>query len=137
MDVKSAFLHGDLEEEFYMKQPEGLIDDPSLVCRLGKSLYGLKQSPRAWYSKMDAFLISQKFEMYGSDCNVYMKKKEGLLLLVVLYVDDLLITSSSVVGFRSIKNALNKAFAMTDLGLLRQFIGIEVSKNNSGIMISP
>ena len=62
MDVKSSFLHGDFEEEIYMKQPKGFIDDPSLVCRLRKSLYGLKQAPRAWYSNMDAFLISQKFE---------------------------------------------------------------------------
>ena len=98
MDVKSAFLHGYLEEDIYMKKPEGFIDDPSLVCRLRKSLYGLKQAPRAWYSNMDAFLISKKFERCKYDCNVYMKKKEGFLLLVVLYVDDLLITSSSVVG---------------------------------------
>ena len=62
MDVKSAFLHGDLEEAIYMKQPEGFIDDPSLVCRLRKSLYGLKQALRAWYSKIDALLISQNFE---------------------------------------------------------------------------
>ena len=62
MDLKGAFLHGDLKEEIYMKQTEGFIDDPSLGCRLRKSLYGLKQAPRAWYSKMDAFLISQKFE---------------------------------------------------------------------------
>ena len=89
-----------------------------------KSLYGLKQAPRESYSKMDAFLISQKFERCKYDCNVYMKKQEGFLLLVVLYVDDLCITNSSVSGLRRIKSALNKAFAMTDLGLLRQFIGI-------------
>ena len=94
MDVKSSFLHGYLEEEIYMKQPEGFIDNPSLVCILRKSLYGLKQAPKAWYSKMDTFLISQKFERCKSDCNVYMKKKEGFFLLLVLYVDDLLITSS-------------------------------------------
>ena len=70
MDVKSAFLHGDLKEEIYMKQPKGFIDDPSLVYRLRKSLYGLKQAPRAWYSKMDVFLISQKFERFKSYCNV-------------------------------------------------------------------
>ena len=87
MDVKSAFLHGDLEEEIYMKQPEGFIDDPSLVCRLRKSLYGLKKSPREWYSKMDAFPISQKFERYKSDCNVYMKKKEGFLIFVIPHFD--------------------------------------------------
>ena len=61
MDVKSAFLHGDLEEEIYMKQPKGLIDDPSLVFKLRKSLYGLKKAPREWYSNMDPFLICQKF----------------------------------------------------------------------------
>ena len=64
MDVKSSFLHGDLEEEIYMKQPEGFIDYSSLVYRLRKSLYGLKEAPRAWYSKMDAFLISQKFKRF-------------------------------------------------------------------------
>ena len=83
MDVKSVFLHGELDEEIYMKQLEGFIDDPSLVYILRKSLYGIKQAPRAWYSKMDAFLISQKFESCKYDCNVYMKKKEGFLLLVV------------------------------------------------------
>ena len=134
MDVKSAFLHGDLEEEIYMKQPKGFIDDHSLVCRLIQSLYRLKQAPRAWYSKMDSFLISQKFERCKSD--VYMKKKEGFLLLVVLYVDELIITSSYTIGLSSIKSALNKAFSMTDLGLLRQFIGLELSQNTLGIMIS-
>ena len=77
---------------------------------------------------MDTFLISQKFERCKYDCNVYMKK-EGFLLLVVLYVDDLLITSNSAAGFSSINSALNKSFAMTDLGLLRQFIGLKVSQN--------
>ena len=128
MDMKSAFLHGDLDEEIYMKKCEGFTDDPSLVCKLRKSLYGLKQAPREWYSKMDAFLISQKFERCKYDCNVYMKKKDGFLLLVVMYVDDLLITSSSATGLSSIKSALNKVFSMTDLGLLRQFIGPEVSQ---------
>ena len=61
MDVKSVFLYGDLEEDIYMKQPEGFIEDPSIVYRLRKSLYGLKQDPRAWYSNMDTFLISQNF----------------------------------------------------------------------------
>ena len=65
-----------------------------------------------------------------------MQKKEGLLLLIVIYVDDLLITSSFAAGLRSIKSAMNKAFAMTDLGLLRQFIGLEVSRKTSRIMIS-
>ena len=63
MDVKSAFLHGDIHEEIYMKQPKGYITNPYLVCKLKKSLYGLKHAPREWYSKMDAFLLSQKFKV--------------------------------------------------------------------------
>eukprot|EP00253_Pinus_taeda_P004964 PITA_04964 len=71
MDVKNAFLHGDLSEEIYMEQPHGFIQDSSLVCRLKKSLYGLKQAPRAWYAKIDSFLLSQNFE----------KSRSRLLLL--------------------------------------------------------
>ena len=72
MDVKSDFPHGDLEEEIYMRQPEGYTEYSSLVCKLRKYIYGLKKSPRAWYAKMDAFLLSQKFMRCKSDCNVYM-----------------------------------------------------------------
>ena len=71
MDVKSEFLHGDIHEEIYMKQHEGYITDTYLVCKLKKSLYGLKQAPREWYSKMDAFLLSQNFQRCRSDPNVY------------------------------------------------------------------
>ena len=73
MDVKSVFLHGDMEEEIYMRHLEGYIEDSSVVCKLRKSLYGLKQAPRAWYPKMDAFLMSQNFERCISDANVYMQ----------------------------------------------------------------
>ena len=73
MDVKSAFLHGDLEEYIYMRQPEGYTEYSSLVYKLKKYLYGIKQSPRAWYAKMDAFLLSQRFKRCKSDCNVYMQ----------------------------------------------------------------
>ena len=124
MDVKSALLHGDSKEEIYMKQLEGYIEDPSSVWKLRKSLYGTKQAPRAWYSKMDIFLMSQKIERCKLDCNVYMQKKEGSLVLILLYVYDFLITSNSDAGLRSMKSSLNKAFAMTDLGMLRQFIGL-------------
>ena len=73
MDVKSAFLHGDIHEEIYMKYPDGYITDPSLVCKLKKSLYGLKQAPRERYSKMDAFLLSQNFQRCRSKPNVYLQ----------------------------------------------------------------
>eukprot|EP00253_Pinus_taeda_P002725 PITA_02725 len=93
MDVKSAFLHGDLHEEIYMEQPIGFIQtDSSLVCRLNKSLYGLKRAPRAWYAKMDSFLLESSFSRCYSDNTVYTKKVGNSLIILVLYVDDLILT---------------------------------------------
>eukprot|EP00253_Pinus_taeda_P022063 PITA_22063 len=136
MDVKNAFLHGDLEEEIYMEQPPGYMHNSSLVCKLKKSLYGLKQAPRAWYAKMDSYLLSQNFVHYKSDSNVYFLKKIGSLLIIVLYVDDLLITVSSTSVITNIKNALHKWFSMTDMGLLNFFLGLEIHQRDSGITIS-
>ena len=87
MDVKSAFIHGYIHEEIYMKHHKGYITDPSLVYKLKKSLYGLKQAPREWYSKMDAFLLSQNFQRCRSDPNVYLQQFDGYLIIIVLYVD--------------------------------------------------
>jgi hypothetical protein len=91
MDMKNGFLHSDLSEEIYMEQPQGFIQDSSLVCRLKKSLYGLKQDLRAWYAKMDSYMLSQNFAHCKSDLNVYMLRTVDSLLLLVLYVDDFLI----------------------------------------------
>ena len=79
MDVKSDFIHGDIHEEIYMQHPEGFIHDPSLVCRLNNSLYGLKQAPKAWYAKMDNFLLSLGFERCKFDPNVYLHHNGDLL----------------------------------------------------------
>eukprot|EP00253_Pinus_taeda_P032574 PITA_32574 len=93
MDVKSAFLNGDLHEEIYMEQPNGFIEtNSSLVCQLKKSLYGLKQVPEAWYAKMDIFLLETGFSRCHSDNTVYMKKVGKSLIILVLYVDDLILT---------------------------------------------
>lgn len=128
MDVKSAFLHGDLDEEIYMEQPQGFIQNPSLVCRLRKSLYGLKQAPRAWYAKMDSFLLSAGFTRCHSDPNVYILRQHDSHLILVLYVDDLIITGSTSSIISNVKSALHDRFAMTtDLGLLHYFLGIEIS----------
>jgi hypothetical protein len=109
-----------------MEQPEGYVQDSSLVCRLKKSLYGLKQAPRAWYAKMDSYLISQGFNRCKSDPNVYMLRHTDTLLLIVLYVDDLLIIGSSVYSIAAVKSALHDRFAMTDMGLLHYFLGLEI-----------
>ena len=119
-----------------MKQPKGYISDPSLVCKLKKSLYGLKYTPREWYSKMDAFLLSQNFQRCRSDRNVYIQNFDGNLIIIVLYVDELLMTGSTVASISAIKSALHNAFEMSDLGLLNQFLGLEIEQNIDGIMVS-
>ena len=95
MDVKYAFLHGYLQEEIYMEQPPGYVQDNSgVVCLLKKSLYGLKQAPRAQYAKMDSFLLDTGFSRCHSKPNVYTKKVGNNLIILVLYVDDLILTGS-------------------------------------------
>eukprot|EP00253_Pinus_taeda_P015741 PITA_15741 len=136
MDVKNAFLHGDLSKEIYMEQPHGFIQDSSLACRLKKSLYGLKQAPRAWYAKMDSFLLSQNFERCKSDPNVYMLRTHDSILILVLYVDDLLIIGSSASAIATVKRALHDRFLMTDMGPLHFFLGLEISQDATGIKLS-
>ena len=93
MDVKTAFLNGDLEEEIYMVQPEGFVvsGKEQLVCKLNKSLYGLKQASRAWYQKMDQALLDVKFHRLQADSCVYVFRRDSLVIFVALYVDDLLL----------------------------------------------
>ena len=107
-----------------MRHPNRYISGPSLVCKLKKSLYGLKQAPREWYSKMDAFLLSQNFQRCRSDPNVYIQHYDGHLINIVLYVDEFLITGSTVDSISVIKTALQNAFEMSNLGLLKQFLGL-------------
>eukprot|EP00253_Pinus_taeda_P035142 PITA_35142 len=119
-----------------MEQPHGFIQDSSLVCRLKKSLYSLKQAPRAWYAKMDSFLLSQNLEICNSDLNVYMLRTHDSLLILFLYVDDLLITSSSASTISIVKRTLHDRFLMTDMGPLHFFLGLEISQDAIGIKIS-
>src|SRR5713226_2697619 len=85
---------------------------------------------------MDAFLLSQNFQRCKSDMNVYIQKYDGNLIIIVLYVDDLLITGSTVTSISVIKTALHNAFEMSDLGLLKQFLGLEIEQNYDGIMVT-
>eukprot|EP00253_Pinus_taeda_P026332 PITA_26332 len=137
MDVKSAFLHGDLHEEIYMEQPIGFIQiDSNLVCRLKKSLYSLKQAPRAWYAKMDSFLLESGFSRCHYDNTVYTKKMGKSLIILVLYVDDLILTGSDPNLINHVKSSLKKKFEMTDLGHLHYFLGLQVLQSKKGISLS-
>ena len=103
------------------------MQDSSLVCRLKKSLYGLKQALRAWYAKMDCYLLSQNFVHCKSDPNVYMIRLFDSLLLLVPYVDDFLITGCSNSMIASVKRILHDRFLMTDMGPPHFFLGLEIS----------
>lgn len=119
MDVKTAFLHGDLEEEIYMEQPEGfqVKGKEDHVCRLKKSLYGLKQAPRQWYKKFESFMRNHGFKKTTSDHCVFVQSfSNDDFIIFLLYVDDMLIVGKNASRISSLKRELSKSFAMKDLG---------------------
>eukprot|EP00253_Pinus_taeda_P004535 PITA_04535 len=138
MDVKSAFLNGDLQEEVYMTQPPGfkVAGQEQKVYRLVEALYGLKQAPRAWYMKIDQYLTDHGFQRSPSDANLYIKHTSDDILFVVVYVDDLIITGSSTHLIHGIKQDLFSTFDMTDLGLLHYCLGVEVWQTENNIFLS-
>lgn len=136
MDVNNYFLHDDILEDIYMEKPHGFIYNSSLICRLKKSLYGLKQAPREWYEKMDSYLLSHECFRCKSDCNVYMLRSTDSLMILVLYVDDPLITGNSASAIVVVKDILHNMFSMMDMGQLHFFLGLEISQYASRIKIS-
>ena len=137
-DVKNAFLHGDLEEEVYMEIPPGFNNEQSQgkVCRLKKALYGLKQSPRAWFDKFSNAMISFGYQQSNSDHTLFIKRKEGKLTLLIVYVDDIVMTGDDREEMTRLKKLLAQEFEIKDLGKLQYFLGIEVAQSKRGIFIS-
>eukprot|EP00253_Pinus_taeda_P021776 PITA_21776 len=127
MDVKTAFLNGFIQEEMYIEQPQGfeVHGKESHVCRLKKALYGLKQAPRAWYSKIDTYLQGMGFTMSEADPNLYFNVISEEPLILVLYVDDLVITGAERL-IEHCKGDLATEFEMKDIGLMHYFLGLEV-----------
>ena len=128
MDVKSAFLNGDLEEEVYMEQPEcfSLTNKEDNVCRLKKALYGLKQAPRAWYSRLDKYLQKQGFKRGGVDINLYVKAHENELLIVVVYVDDIMFGSNRDELAKGFAEEMKSEFEMSMIGELIFYLGLQI-----------
>lgn len=106
--MKNAFSHGDLEEEVYMKQPQGFLDSehPDYVCRLVKSLYGLKQAHRAWNSKFTSFLLALGFATSLSDTSLFVKVEDKDVIFLLLYVDDIILTYSNPTKVQSVISSL-------------------------------
>ena len=132
MDVKTAFLHGELKETIYISAPDGVAASPGTACRLRKSLYGLKQSPRCWNQKFTSQIEKLGFVRSKRDYCLYVRYQDGDEVYIILYVDDLLIAGRSLSTIKMLKKKLASVFAMTDCGELRHFLGMRIDYNRSG-----
>ena len=132
LDVNTAFLHGDLEEEIYMHQPQGfqVKGKEGYVCKLEKSLYGLKQAPRQWYLKFDTFMVTNEFIRCQLDHCVYVNKETNSnYVILLLYVDDMLVAGSSMHDIIDLKEKLANTFEMKDLGEAKQILGMKITRD--------
>ena len=131
MDVKTAFLHGDLDEDIYMMQPEGfpIVGKENLVCKLKKSLYGLKQAPRQWYLRFDNFMRKSGYNRFEMDHCCYQKHFDSSYIILLLYVDDMLIAGSDIQEINKLKKQLSREFEMKDLGAAKQILGMSIARN--------
>ncbi|CAL9218493.1 unnamed protein product [Arabidopsis halleri] len=138
LDVKNAFLQGDLEETVYMHQPPGFVDKskPNYVCKLNKAIYGLKQAPRAWNSKFSSFLKLMGFVQSKADTSLFIFRNGRDFAYLLLYVDDIILTASTTTLLQRVIAKLKTAFPMTDMGRLHHFLGIKAEFNNKGLFLS-
>ncbi|KAK3033514.1 hypothetical protein RJ639_032743 [Escallonia herrerae] len=137
LDVNNAFLHGDLEEEVYMKIPQGFSKQgENRVCRLQKSLYGLRQASRNWYHKFTQSLLVVGFIQSQSDHSLFTFARKGSFLAVLIYVDDVIVTGTDSAKISWLKHYLDTKFHIKDLGKLKYFLGIEVARSSDGIVLS-
>ena len=137
MDVHNAFLHGDLEEEVYMQMPLGFeTDGPGRACRLRKSLYGLKQSPRCWFAKLTSALKKFGFKQSYSDYSLFTFIKGDSSVRVLVYVDDLIIAGNNLSMMMKFKAYLSECFKMKDLGKAKYFLGIEIARRPQGMFLT-
>ena len=137
-DVKNAFLHGDLEEEVYMDIPPGYgaANSSGKVCRLRKALYGLKQSPRAWFGRFTQVMKKYGYRQGNADHTLFIKRKDGKVTLLIIYVDDMIVTGDDTMEIERLQGHLSSEFEMKDLGGLKYFLGIEVARSQEGIYLS-
>lgn len=138
LDISNAFLNGDLQETVYMVQPQGFIDPhrPHYVCRLNKSLYGLRQSPRTWSQRLGTYLLTLGFKKSTADPSLFIYRTKSCVCFVLVYVDDVIITCSSSTLIQEFIHQLSKEFDLRNLGPLHYFLGIQVLKHSSGIILT-
>ena len=137
LDVNNAFLHGDLKEEIYMRIPHGYDKGGGTkVCRLRKSLYGLKQASRNWYQKFTSALRDLRFKQSYADHSLFIYKRGNILVAALIYVDDVIIVGNNQEKIQETKDHLDKKFIIEDLGSLKYFLGIEAARTKDGLVLS-
>jgi histone deacetylase 1/2 len=138
LDVQNSFLHGVLEEEVYMCQPPRYANmvKKNYVCKLDKALYGLKQAPRAWYAWLCGKLEALGFVPSKADTSLFYYRRGKLVMFVLVYVDDIIVVSSSHEATGALIKDLEQEFALKDLGNLHYFLGIEVQRSRDGLKLS-
>jgi histone deacetylase 1/2 len=137
LDVQNAFLHGVLEEEVYMRQPPGFVDSsqPYHLCRMVIAMYGLKQAPRAWHARLGLALCDHGFTPSTADTSLFMLQRPEVTMYLLVYVDDIILVSSSSLAASRLVQDLCSEFAVKDLGPLSYFLGIEVSIVKNGLAL--
>ena len=138
VDINNAFLNGELTETVYMPQPEGFEDKrkPNHICKLKKSLYGLRQAPRAWFDKLKSALYSWGFNNSKCDTSLFFRRNNAEMVIILVYVDGIIVTGSDSKGIEGVIRKLSEAFALKDLGNLSYFLGIQVIRNQNSILLS-
>nr|GEZ66857.1 copia protein [Tanacetum cinerariifolium] len=138
MDVKTAFLNGNLREEVYVSQSDGFVDpdNPNYVYKLKKALYGFKQAPRAWYDMLSSFLLSQDFSKGSVDPTLFIRRNGTELLLVQIYVDDIIFAASTLELCDLFANLRCSKFKMSMMGKISFFLGLQISQSPRGIFIN-
>ncbi|GJT15189.1 putative ribonuclease H-like domain-containing protein [Tanacetum coccineum] len=138
MDVKTAFLNGNLREEVYVSQPDGFVDPdkPNYVYKLKKALYGLKQAPRAWYDMLSSFLISNDFSKGSVDPTLFIRREGNELILVQIYVDDIIFAASTPELCDLFAKIMCSKFKMSMMGKISFFLGLQISQSPRGIFIN-
>lgn len=136
-DVKNAFLHGQLDEEVFMEVPPGFkASQPGIVCRLEKPLYGLKQSPRAWFGRFSLAMKGYGYKQCDSDHTLFLKRYGERITVLIIYVDDMIITGNDEKEIATLQKDLSAEFEMKKLGGLKYFLGIEIARSQQGIFLS-
>ena len=136
MDVKNAFLNGNLSEEVYMQPPPDLSVESNKICHLRRAFYSLKQALRAWFSKFNSTISRLGYMASHYDSALFLRRTNKGTILLILYIDDMIITGDDLSGIQELNDFLSQQFEMKDLGHLNYFLGLEITHSIDGLYIT-